>query len=538
MNRSTKSSTQHHSTSPGAEVIREAGAPRHILVLGATGYIGGRLVPRLLQAGHRVRVGVRRPEKLNQVPWAADVDMRTVDLDTGLDLDDSLSGIDTVYYLVHSMGSDGDFEAAEAQAAKRFVRAAAAAGVGRIIYLGGLHPKGRELSKHMRSRANVGRILLDSEIDSIVFNAGIIIGSGSASFEMIRHLALTLRWMPAPDWVSNRVEPLSVRDALYYLLSAADVDGTVNRSFDIGSRQILTYADVMRTFAAVAGLRPRHVIALPLPAPTLSGIWVGLVTPLPLHLTLPLVQSLQEDAVPSSHEVDEVIPPPESGLIRFDDAVRLALRREVEGAVVTNWDADAGGLDEAARPSPTDPQWSGRRIFTDEQSTTITGLSAAEVWPVIESVGGSNGWYSWPLAWKARGIWDKAVGGAGLNRGRRLPETLRVGDPVDWWRVEQLERNSRLLLRAEMKVSGHAWLEFTLADSDEGCEYHQTATFIPTGLRGHIYWALVAPFHRFIFPAMAKNIAAEALHLVRRRMNNGADDDQGLSASSDAKPSR
>ena len=514
MNRPTKRSTPPDSKSPGDEIIRQTRTPRRVLVLGATGYIGGRLVPRLLQAGHEVRVGVRRPEKLKQVPWAADVDVRTVDLDTGRGLDDSLSGIDTAYYLVHSMGSGGDFEAAEAEAARRFASAAASAGVRRVVYLGGLHPEGRELSKHMRSRANVGRILLDSEVDAIVFNAGIIIGSGSASFEMIRHLATTLRWMPAPDWVSNRVEPLSVRDALYYLLSAADVQEAVNRSFDIGSRQILTYANVMRTFAAVAGLKPRHVIALPLPAPTLSGIWVGLVTPLPFSLTLPLVQSLQEDAVASSQEVDEVIPPPESGLIGFADAVRLALRREVEGAVDTNWDADAGELDEAAQPSPSDPKWSGRRIYSDERSATISGVSAAEVWPVIEGIGGSNGWYSWPLAWKIRGVWDKAVGGAGLNRGRRLADSLRIGDPVDWWRVEQLERNSRLLLRAEMKVSGHAWLEFALTDSVEGCEYHQTATFIPTGVRGRIYWALVAPFHRFIFPAMAKNIAAEA----RRRV--------------------
>lgn len=514
MNRPTERSTPPGPKSLGDEVIRQTCTPRRVLVLGATGYIGGRLVPRLLQAGHRVRVGVRRPEKLKQVPWAADVDVRTVDLDTGGGLDDSLGGIETVYYLVHSMGSGGDFEAAEAEAARRFASAAASAGVRRIVYLGGLHPEGRELSKHMRSRANVGRILLDSEVEAIVFNAGIIIGSGSASFEMIRHLAMTLRWMPAPDWVSNRVEPLSVRDALYYLLSAADVQEAVNRSFDIGSRQILTYANVMRTFAAVAGLKPRHVIALPLPAPTLSGIWVGLVTPLPFSLTLPLVQSLQEDAVASDQDVDAVIPPPESGLIGFADAVRLALRREVEGAVDTNWDADAGELDEAAQPSPSDPKWSGRRIFTDERSTTISGVSAAEVWPVIEGIGGTNGWYSWPLAWKIRGIWDKAVGGAGLNRGRRLPDSLRIGDPVDWWRVEQLEPNSRLLLRAEMKVSGHAWLEFALTDSVEGCEYHQTATFIPTGVRGRIYWALVAPFHRFIFPAMAKNIAAEA----RRRV--------------------
>jgi uncharacterized protein YbjT (DUF2867 family) len=434
-------------------------------VLGATGYIGGRLVPRLLQAGHEVRVGVRRPEKLKQVPWAADVDVRTVDLDTGRGLSESLHDIDTVYYLVHSMGSGGDFEAHEAEAANASPRRPRPPVSPASSTSAASTPKAansRSTCAHARTSAGSSSTPM---VDAIVFNAGIIIGSGSASFEMIRHLATTLRWMPAPDWVSNRVEPLSVRDALYYLVAAADVDETINRSFDIGSRQILTYAQVMRTFAEVAGLKPRHVIALPLPAPTLSGIWVGLVTPLPFSLTLPLVQSLQEDAVASDQDVDAVIPPPESGLIGFADAVRLALRREVEGAVDTNWDADSGELDEAALPLPNDPQWAGRRICSDERSTTITGVSAAEVWPVIEGIGGANGWYSWPLAWKIRGVWDKAVGGAGLNRGRRLPDTLRIGDPVDWWRVDELEPNSRLLLRAEMKVSGYAWLEFEVTDS-------------------------------------------------------------------------
>src|SRR5699024_3111856 len=184
------------------------------------------------------------------------------------------------------------------------------------------------------------------------------------------------------------------------------------------------------------------------------------------------------------------------------DALRLALRRELEGAVDTNWDADSGGLEDAAQPLPNDARWAGRRVFRDDRRTVIPDLSAAQLWPVIEGIGGVSGWYSWPLAWKVRGIWDKAVGGAGLNRGRRLPDTLRIDDPVDWWRVVELERNSRLLLRAEMKVSGHAWLEFELADGRDGCVYRQTATFIPTGLRGRLYWAAVAPFHRFIFPAM------------------------------------
>ncbi|RBP62949.1 uncharacterized protein YbjT (DUF2867 family) [Brevibacterium sanguinis] len=518
------------------ETIRRTERPRRVLVLGATGYIGGRLVPRLLQAGHEVSVAVRSPEKLDGVPWAGDVEVHQVDLDDGQGLAEAMAGIDVVHHLVHSMGSGTDFETREARAASRVAAAAEEAGVSRIVYLGGLHPETEALSTHMRSRAQVGQIFLDSGVDTIVFQAGIIIGSGSASFEMIRHLALTLRWMPAPNWVSNRVEPLSVRDVLYYLISAVDVTEPLNRTFDIGSRDVLTYAEVMRAFARIAGLKPRHVISLPLPAPTLSGMWVGLVTPLPFSLTLPLVQSLQEDAVAGEHDIDAVIPPPSTGLLDYEQAVRLALQRETEGAVDTNWDADAGVLAEAAQPLPNDPEWAGQRVYTDDRTYFFPRVSAAQLWSVVVGIGGANGWYSWPLAWKVRGVWDKVVGGAGLNRGRRLPDSLRIGDPVDWWRVEALEPGSRLLLRAEMKVSGDAWLEFTLEEDGDGgraggsdsvrgragglrgragCRYRQRALFIPRGLRGQLYWAFVSPFHRLIFPQMAKNIEKAARRLPR-----------------------
>lgn len=492
------------------ETIPVAEVPRTVLVLGATGYIGGRLVPRLLQAGHSVRVGVRSPQKLKAVPWTDDVEIVTVDLDDGTGLSEAVAGIDVIEYLVHSMGSGRDFETKEAEAARRLADAAAAAHVDRIVYLGGLHPDSDHLSVHMRSRAKVGEIFLDSPTAAIVFQAGIIIGSGSASFEMIRHLAETLRWMPAPDWVANKVEPISVRDALYYLVAAASVPGNINRTLDIGSRDVLTYAEVMKEFARIAGLPSRHVVALPLPAAKLSGIWVGLVTPLPFSLTLPLVQSLQEDAVTDDHDIDEVIPPPTSGLKTYEEAVRLALRRETEGAVDTNWDADSGVLEQAAKPLPNDAQWAGRRRFEDDRTRLMPGLDVADVWAVIVGIGGANGWYSWPLAWRIRGVWDKVVGGAGLNRGRRLPDSLRLGDPLDWWRVALIEPESRLVLSAEMKVSGNAWLEFAVRQEGTATRYRQRAIFIPSGLRGRLYWVFVSPFHRFIFPAMAKNIEKAA----------------------------
>ncbi|MDO5493311.1 MAG: SDR family oxidoreductase, partial [Nesterenkonia sp.] len=465
---------------------------------------------RLLQAGHQVRVAVRSPQKLVDVPWADQVETHQVDLDDGVGLDEAMADVDIVYHLVHSMGGGSDFEQHEADMAHRIADSAAAAGVSRAVYLGGLHPNDRELSPHMRSRATVGQILLDSPVDTIAFQAGIIIGSGSASFEMIRHLALALRVMPAPDWVANRVEPIGVRDVLHYLVRAADVTGPVNRALDIGSRDVFTYAEVMREFARLAGLRRRVVLALPLPAATLSGIWVGLVTPLPMALTRPLVQSLQEDAITDDHDVDEIIPPPARGLLSYAESVKLALRREEEGAIDTSWDADVGELDQAAGSLPSDPEWSGRPVHVDRRSALVEGATAADVWPVIEGIGGENGWYSMPAAWKIRGVVDKLAGGAGLNRGRRLPDELRVGDPVDWWRVETLERGRRLVLRAEMRVSGDAWLEFLVEDEPGGCRYTQRAVFFPENVLGRAYWAAMAPFHRFIFPAMRKNIIAAA----------------------------
>lgn len=504
-----------HSTSTRLDMenIAQSPQPRSVLVLGATGYIGGRLVPRLLQAGHRVRAAVRSPQKVESVPWSDQVEVHQLDLDEESD-DDALASAmaeqDVVYHLVHSMGGDGDFEEKERRTAHRIAEAAEQTGVSRLVFLGGLHPEDEELSPHMRSRAEVARILVESPVDTIAFQAGIIIGSGSASFEMIRHLALALRVMPAPNWVANRVEPLGIRDVLYYLLAAADTPGKVNDVLDIGNGQQMVYSEVMKQFARVAGLKPRYVLAMPLPAATLSGMWVGLVTPLPTGLTIPLVQSLQLDAITKDRRVDEVIPPPEAGLLSYREAVTLALKREEEGAVDTTWDADVGSLDQSAGALPSDPEWAGQPTHVDERSVETDQATREQLWRVIEGIGGAHGWYSWPLAWKVRGVWDKLVGGAGLNRGRRLADVLRVGDPVDWWRVVELEPGHRLLLRAEMKVSGGAWLEFTVEDTAGGARITQRAVFCPQNLRGQLYWRSMAPFHRVIFPSMVHNIIKEA----------------------------
>jgi uncharacterized protein YbjT (DUF2867 family) len=484
-------------------------SPKTVLVTGATGYIGGRLVPKLLEAGHSVKVLVRSPDKIAGVPWRDDVEVVERSLDDGDALRAALAGVDVFYYLVHSMAAGAGFEAKEQAMARTAAQAAADAGVGRIVYLGGLHPKGVELSTHMRSREAVGQVFLDSLVDAVVFQAGVVIGSGSASFEMIRHLSETLPLMPAPSWVRNRIEAIAVRDVLYYLVAAASLDSPINRTFDVGCRQVLTYAGMMKEYAAEAGLPYRVVLALPVPAPKLAGMWVALTTPIPLSMAVPLVQSLQHDAVSNEHDIDRFVPQPDGGLTPYRTAVALALGKERDGQVVTTW-ANAGV---ASDPLPSDPDWAGHKVYIDER-TFHGDVDPAHVWTIIEGIGGRNGWYSLPLAWQVRGWLDKLTGGAGLLRGRRHPHTLATGEVVDWWRVERIDRGRLLRLRAEMRAPGRAWLELSVEPDGTGSRYRQRAIFFPKGLSGRLYWLAVLPFHSLIFPAMARNITGAAQKLV------------------------
>ncbi|WP_045730896.1 SDR family oxidoreductase [Pseudarthrobacter chlorophenolicus] len=484
-------------------------SPRTVLVTGATGYIGGRLVPKLLEAGHTVKVLVRSPDKIAGVPWRNQVEVVQSSLDDGDALRQALAGVDVFYYLVHSMAAGAGFESKEKAMARTAAEAAMAAGVGRIVYLGGLHPQGVELSTHMRSREAVGKVFLDSAVDAIVFQAGVVIGSGSASFEMIRHLSETLPLMPAPSWVRNRIEAIAVRDVLYYLVAAASLEGTINRTFDIGCRQVLTYARMMQEYSSEAGLPYRVVLALPIPAPKLAGMWVALTTPIPWSMAVPLVQSLQHDAVSNEHDVDGYIPQPDGGLTPYRTAVALALGKERDGQVETTW-ANAGADSD---PLPSDPEWAGHKVYIDER-TFHGDVDPAHVWKVIEGIGGRNGWYSLPLAWQVRGWLDKLTGGAGLLRGRRHPHSLHAGEVVDWWRVESIDRGKLLRLRAEMRAPGRAWLELSVEPDGDGSRYRQRAIFFPKGLSGRLYWLAVLPFHSFIFPAMARNITAAAQELA------------------------
>jgi len=479
-----------------------------ILVTGASGYIGGRLVPRLLEAGHTVRVVVRDPQRLEDVPWASSVEIVRGDLTVLADVTGAVESMEALYYLVHAMGNRGDFEKLEELAARNVATAARAAGVKRIVYLGGLHPAG-ELSPHLRSRELVGQILVGSGVPTVALQAGVVIGSGSASFEMIRHLTEVLPVMPAPKWVLNSIQPIAVRDVLYYLVEAVKLPADVNRTFDIGGPERLRYSEMMNGYAAEAGLGARHVIALPVLTPWLASQWVNLVTPIPRMLAVPIIASLQYDCVVTENDIANFIPEPEGGLTGYRAAVGLALGRMRASEVATSWQ-NSTVVGVPSEPLPSDPEWAGRTVFTDLR-TRETSANAQALWKVIEAVGGDNGWYSFPLAWNVRGWLDKMVGGVGLRRGRRHPQRLSVGEALDFWRVEDIERGHLLRLRAEMRVPGKAWLELTVEPGEAGGSvYFQRAIFFPKGLGGRLYWIAILPLHGIIFSEMTRRITAKA----------------------------
>ncbi|MFI7446017.1 SDR family oxidoreductase [Nonomuraea sp. NPDC049714] len=496
------------------------------LVTGATGYIGGRLVPELLAAGHDVRCMVRSPARLRDLPWAGRVEIAGADAGDAARTADALRGIEVAYYLIHTMGGGKGFEEADRMAARGFARVAEAAGVRRIVYLGGLTPgSGGHLSPHMSSRAEVGEIFLGSGVPAVVLRAAMIIGSGSASFEMLRHLTERLPVMTTPRWVRSRTQPIAVRDVLRYLVAWADVPGEVDRAFDVGGPDVLTYADMIHHYAAVAGLPRRLIIPLPMLSPGLSSHWVGLVTPVPATIARPLVESLRNPAVCREHDIAAYVPDPPDGLIGFREAVTLALQKIKEADVATRW-SSASTPGAPSDPLPTDPGWAGGSLYIDRRRRLVDAPPEA-LWEVIEGIGGENGWYSLPVAWRIRGALDRLAGGVGLRRGRRDPRRLRVGDAIDFWRVEEVERGRLLRLRAEMRLPGLAWLELSQSQEDGRTVYHQRAVFHPRGLLGHLYWWLISPFHGIVFGRMPRNVAVAAVRRAARSRPHPGPHDRG-----------
>ena len=496
-----------------------------VLVTGATGYIGGRLVPELLDRGHEVVCAARNPAKLDARPWREDVEVAEVDVFDRPSLDAACAGVDAVYFLVHSMDGQADFAERDRTAAANVRDAAAGAGVSRIVYLGGLGADSDDLSPHLKSRHEVGRTLAAGEVPVTELRAAIIIGSGSASFEMLRHLTEVLPVMTTPKWVDTRCQPIAIRDVLRYLCAVLDEPATAGEILEIGGPDILTYRELMHTYAEVAGLRRRIILPVPVLTPRLSSLWVGLVTPLPTGLARPLVDSLVNEVVVTDDRALRLLP---EDPLPFREAVRLALVRIQDLDVATTW-ASAGparrpsattptsatsrtptvsGIAGPEDPRPEDPSWAGGTVLSDERTVRSTAPPDA-LFTAISAIGGRQGYHSLRLLWEIRGVVDKLFGGIGLRRGRRHPHELSVGEVVDFWRVEAIDRPWLLRLRAEMRVPGEAWLEFRIRPDGSGSVMEQRARFHPRGLWGRLYWMVLVPFHALIFPRMARRLAAE-----------------------------
>lgn len=486
-----------------------------VLVIGATGYIGGRLVPALLERGHDVVCGARSPRKLDGRPWRDRVEVSRVDVEDDAQLRAAATGCAAVYYLVPSLHGGGRYGDRDRRAAGRVRDAAAAAGVHRLVRLGGLgHGDGR--SRRLASRDEVGRVLAEGPVPVTELRAAIIIGSGSASFEMLRRLVEVLPVMTAPRWVDRRCQPIAVRDVIGHLADVLELPATAGRVLEIGGPDVLTYRQLMQRYAEVAGLRRRVIVPVPVLAPALSSWWIALVTPLPTGIARPLVERLVDAVVVRDDTAARLLP----GVpLQIREALRLALERAQDLAVATTW-AGAGGTaerepehDGPEAPRPEDPERSGGPVLTDERSVSVAAPPAA-VFRAVSQIGGHRGYHGFRWMWETRGLLDKLLGGVGLRRGRRHPVELAIGDPVDFWRVEALEPDRLLRLRAEMKLPGTAWLEFRIEPRADGSRLEQRARFHPRGLSGRLYWLVMLPFHAVLFPRMARRLGQEAERLA------------------------
>jgi uncharacterized protein YbjT (DUF2867 family) len=480
---------------------------KRIAVTGATGYIGGRLVPRLLDAGYAVRCLVRSPRKLQDRAWARDrnVQVAQADLSDAQSLTESLTGCDAAFFLVHSMNSaSAEYAKRDLQLATAFARASKRAGVRRIIYLGGLGETGAGLSEHLTSRRQVEKALASTGVPVTVLRAAMIIGSGSASFEILRYLVERLPVMVTPKWVRTPCQPIAVRNVIGYLVGVLSSPETAGRTFDIGGPEVLSYLQIMRIMAEELGLRKRLVIPVPVLTPRLSSYWIHLVTPLGHNIAKPLAEGLRNPVVCREDHITHILP---QKLLTVRESVAAARGKIAEGPVETSWTM-AG---EVAGTIPGDPKWAGGTVFHDIRQVHIAAPPAA-VFKAVCLLGGDHGWYSAAWLWRIRGWMDVLAGGPGLRRGRLHPETLAYGEPLDFWRVVGIEQDRSLTLRAEMKLPGEALLEFCVTpDRDGECELEQRALFKPRGLFGILYWYAVLPFHGFVFSGMLTGIINKAL---------------------------
>lgn len=475
-----------------------------VLVTGATGYIGGRLVPRLLAAGHRVRCLARDPARLQGRPWLGQVEIVAGDCLQAQTLPAALQDVEAAFYLIHSMAAGRHFEQRDLQAARNFAVAAKAAGLRRIIYLGGLGDPDTALSEHLRSRQETGAVLRQTGVPVTEFRAPVIIGSGSLSFEIIRYLTERLPVMICPRWLYTRAQPIAVQNVLDYLVAALDTPQSAGRIIEIGGANVMTYGDMLRGYAAARGLK-RCLLPVPVLTPRLSSYWLHLVTPVPAAIARPLILGLRNDVIVRDQAAQQLFP--QIKPLDYGSALRRALANLETGQVETAW-TDAMASSQGDVPAVRLTTQEG--IILERRQRPVQAPAQA-TYRAFMRLGGDTGWLYLDWAWHLRAIMDRFLGGVGLRRGRRHPQNVRVGDAVDFWRVEAVEPNRLLRLRAEMKVPGRAWLEFRVEPRGPNCSLlSQTAFFAPHGLTGLLYWYLLYPVHRLIFNGMSKALARAA----------------------------
>jgi uncharacterized protein YbjT (DUF2867 family) len=470
-----------------------------ILVLGATGYIGGRLVPRLLAEGHSVRCLVRSPEKIAGKKAWSQVEILKGDVLHPESFGKTFEGIDLLFYLIHSMTGTGEqFERIDKTAAENVAMAAREHGIKRIVYLGGLGERSEKQSPHLRSRQQVGDILRTSGIPVTEFRAAVIIGSGSASFEMMHHLVNRLPIMICPRWVNVKTQPIGIDDVLTYLVESVNNTASAGQTIDIGAPEILTYKEMMLAVAKALKLK-RYILPVPVLTPKLSSYWMNLITPIPISLARSLIESLRYETVCENRialDLFTIKPTP------FAETLKRALEKTQAGDLETKWTGASAPVSE----SDIDPS----HLLSEKQIVEVA-TTGENLFRVITSVGGENGWFYANWLWRLRGFLDKQLGGVGLRRGRRHASDLAIGEALDFWRVEDVQPGKRLLLRAEMKVAGRAWLEYEVEPLGPGrSRLIQTAKFYPKGLKGLLYWFLLYPIHRVIFRGLAHAIASKA----------------------------
>lgn len=484
-------------------------AAQRILVLGSTGYVGGRLVPLLLERGFAVRAAGRSVDKIRSRSWGDKVEAVRADMHDAESLKRACEGCSAAYYLVHSMSKPGrDFAEQERDAAYNMVRAATHSGLQRIIYLGGLGEdhEDRPLSKHLRSRAEVGRILALGPASVTTLRAAQIVGSGSSSFELVRYLADRLPVMITPAWVRTRTQPIAVRNVLGYLTGCLENEATAGLTLDIGGPDVLTYEELFRLYAEVAGIPRRRILPLPFVTPRLSSFWVSMITPVPMALSRALIEGLRNEVVCRDTRIRELVP---QELLSCREAIRRALEKTEQQAVETClFDVGSACMPEWA--SADDPNYAGGTRFEMGYRARLQG-DQDKVWDVVERIGGERGWYYGDPLWRLRALIDRVLAGPGRRGRPHGAGSPRVGDALDFWRVLASDKGRRLLLLAEMRLPGQALLEFRLDPLwEKTVDLSMTAKFLPRGLTGMLYWYAMYPFHVLLFRNIVENISALA----------------------------